>query len=273
MLPQQTQRGSVQRAARHQGEHLRVIAAHPRRRDVSTRRRLTQPEFLHAILEQRRKPEIEKQLPLVQLRQVRQKLSRDLVTPPDDARKPRQKLVAARTRPVAQTFPRLRLQNHVPLHAALDVPSSCRASHLLLAALSHESRHSQRRARLPTRTVPPTAVGAPRWPQASAWASRAPAARSARTPAAPRRLTHGAPYSQEPRDREPLGQAPFGCRAARRSNGAARVLAANVPPRRARSAAEAKRAKRGKPIRRWRAACRRRSVVRRARPARPRTSS
>src|SRR6188768_3410519 len=97
------QRRSVQCAARHQRENLRMIAAHPRRRDVPTRRRLTQPEFLHAIFEQRRKPEIEKQLPLVQLRQVRQKLSRDLVAPPDDARKPRQKLVAARTRPVAQT--------------------------------------------------------------------------------------------------------------------------------------------------------------------------
>src|SRR6187549_3869298 len=41
------------------------------------------------------------------------------------------------------------------------------------------------------------AVGAPRWPQASAWEARAPGARSARTPLAPRRLTHGAVYPPE----------------------------------------------------------------------------
>src|SRR6187551_2717704 len=83
VLPQQTQRRSVQRAARHHRENLRMIAAHPRRRDMPTRGRLTQPERHHAILEQRREPEIEENLSLVQLRQVRQKLSRDLVTPPD----------------------------------------------------------------------------------------------------------------------------------------------------------------------------------------------
>ena len=93
VLPQQTQRRSVQRATRHQAEHLRMTATHPRRRDMSTRRRLTQPERLHAILEQRRKPEIEKDLPFIQLRQVRQELSRDLISPADDARKPRQKFV------------------------------------------------------------------------------------------------------------------------------------------------------------------------------------
>jgi len=70
-----------------------MIAAHPRRRDVPPRRRLAQPELLHAILEQRRKSEIEKELSLIEFRQVRQKLSRDLVTPPDDARKPRQEFV------------------------------------------------------------------------------------------------------------------------------------------------------------------------------------
>src|SRR6188768_3955736 len=93
MLAQQTQRRSVQRAARHPSEQLRMIAAHPRRRDVPTRRRLTQPEPLHAILEQRRKPETEKQLPLVQLRQVRQKLRRDLIASPHDARQLRQEFV------------------------------------------------------------------------------------------------------------------------------------------------------------------------------------
>src|SRR6478735_8230502 len=93
VLPQQTQRRSMQRAARNQGKYLRMIATHPRRRDVSTRRRLTQSELLHAKLEQRRKPEIEKDLSLIELRQVGQKLSRDLVTPPNDARNPRQELV------------------------------------------------------------------------------------------------------------------------------------------------------------------------------------
>src|SRR5207244_1848996 len=67
VLLHQTQRRSMQRAARHHGEHLWMIAAHPRRRDVSTRRRLTQAERHDAILEQRCKPEVEKQLPLVQL--------------------------------------------------------------------------------------------------------------------------------------------------------------------------------------------------------------
>ena len=70
-----------------------MIATHPRRCDVTARRRLTQSERLHTILEQRRKPEVEKALPLIQLRQVRQKLSRDLVTPTHDAREPGQKFV------------------------------------------------------------------------------------------------------------------------------------------------------------------------------------
>src|SRR5687767_13505791 len=91
MLPQQTQRRSVQRSARHQREHLRITATHPRRRDMSTGRRLTQPERFDAILEQRRKAEIEKELPLIELRQIGEKLSRDLVPPPHDACKPRQK--------------------------------------------------------------------------------------------------------------------------------------------------------------------------------------
>jgi len=56
MLPQQTQRRSVQRAARHPGEHLRMIAAHPCRSDVSTRGRLTQPEPLHRRRPQARHP-------------------------------------------------------------------------------------------------------------------------------------------------------------------------------------------------------------------------
>src|SRR6478752_812810 len=54
--------------------------------------------------------------------------------------------------PVAPTFPRLRPQNH---RAVLDVPTSYRASHLLLAALSRESRHSQCRERSRIRTMPP----------------------------------------------------------------------------------------------------------------------
>ena len=70
-----------------------MIATHPRRRDVTTRRRLTQPECLHAILEQRRKSEIEKDLSLIELRQVRQKLSGDLVTPAHDVGEPGQKFV------------------------------------------------------------------------------------------------------------------------------------------------------------------------------------
>src|SRR5436190_18165977 len=63
-------------------------ATHPRRCDMPTRRRLTQPQRLHAILEQGRKPAIEKDLPLIELRQVRQKLRRDLIAPRHDARKP-----------------------------------------------------------------------------------------------------------------------------------------------------------------------------------------
>jgi len=93
MLPQPTQRRSVQRAARHHLEHLRMIATNARCRDVTTRRRLTQPKRLHAILEQRGKSEIEKQLPLIELGQIGEKLSRDLIAPPHDARKPRQELV------------------------------------------------------------------------------------------------------------------------------------------------------------------------------------
>jgi len=83
----------MQCAARHHLEHLRMIATHSRRRDVTTRRGLTQPKRLHAILEQRRKPEIEKQLPLIELGQVSEKLSRDLITPPHNSRKPRQERV------------------------------------------------------------------------------------------------------------------------------------------------------------------------------------
>ena len=45
------------------------------------------------LREQRRKPEIEKDLPLIQLSQIRQKLRRDLITPRNDARKPRQQFV------------------------------------------------------------------------------------------------------------------------------------------------------------------------------------
>src|SRR6188768_1983307 len=40
-------------------------------------------------------------------------------------------------------------------------------------------------------------IGAPRWPEASAWASQAPAACSARTPASPRGRSRGAPYPRE----------------------------------------------------------------------------
>jgi hypothetical protein len=70
-----------------------MIATHPRGRDVPTRRRLAQPEFHQAVFEERRKSKIEKQLSLVQLRQVRQKLGRDLLPPPNDTRKPRQEFV------------------------------------------------------------------------------------------------------------------------------------------------------------------------------------
>lgn len=70
----------------HQRKHLRMTATHPRRRDVPPRSRLTQSELHRAVLEQRRKPEIEKQLPLIQLRQVCEKLGRDLVAPTHDAR-------------------------------------------------------------------------------------------------------------------------------------------------------------------------------------------
>jgi len=68
MLPQPTQGRSVQRAPCYHLERLRMIATHARRRDVTTRRGLTQPKRLHAILEQGRKSEIEKQLPLIELR-------------------------------------------------------------------------------------------------------------------------------------------------------------------------------------------------------------
>jgi len=83
----------VQRAARDHAEHLRMIATHPRCRDVATRGRLTQPERLHAIFEQRGKPEVEEELSLIELRQVSEKLSRDLIAPTHDARKPRQEFI------------------------------------------------------------------------------------------------------------------------------------------------------------------------------------
>jgi hypothetical protein len=70
-----------------------MIATHPRRRDVPPRRRLTQAQLLHAILEQRREPEIQKQPSLIELCQVSEKLRRDLVTPSDDARKPSQEFL------------------------------------------------------------------------------------------------------------------------------------------------------------------------------------
>ena len=93
MLPQQTQRRSVQLATRHHSKRLRVLAAHPRRRNVPPRRRYAQPERHYAILKQRRKSELEKKLSLVELRDVGDKLSRDLIPPLHDLRQPHQELV------------------------------------------------------------------------------------------------------------------------------------------------------------------------------------
>jgi len=59
-------------------------------------------------------------------------------------------------------------------------------------------RHTRRRER--QRTTPVSAVGAPRWPTASAWAAGRPQRPGARTTDGPRRLTRGAsfPHSRTP---------------------------------------------------------------------------
>jgi hypothetical protein len=84
------------------------------------------------------------------------------------------------TSPVAQTFPQLRLQNHPPLRAARDVPTSYRASLFPFAALSRKPSHPTSRAHAPEqRRPPPLAHRAGRRPALGP--ARAPAARSART--------------------------------------------------------------------------------------------
>ena len=86
--------------------------------------------------------------------------------------------VCAGTRPRTRTHTEPPLLPQSPKHSLGDgsrttsryaLRSTVPRRTFLFAALLRESRHAQRRERSRARTAPATAVGAPRWPQASAW--------------------------------------------------------------------------------------------------------
>ena len=94
------------------------------------------------------------------------------------------------TSPVSKTCPQLRPQNHMPPRLHFDVPMSYRARLVPFAALSRASKAAlQRRER--SRTTPSAAVGAPRWPKASAWEAGRPQRGARGRPRAARSFARG----------------------------------------------------------------------------------
>ncbi|MES1175461.1 MAG: hypothetical protein ABUL62_14160 [Myxococcales bacterium] len=85
----------MQISTRDQRKRLRVAPTNASRRDMPTRRRLAQPERLDTVREQRGVAEIEKQLALIELGQIRKELGRDLIPLAHDVREPRQELIVS----------------------------------------------------------------------------------------------------------------------------------------------------------------------------------